>query len=362
MPRIIFHCDLDCFFAAVEIRDNPEYRDKPVIIGADPKGGKGRGVVATCSYEARNFGLHSAMPISKAFRLCPHGVFLEPNHEKYYLSSQKVMKILNSYSPIFQKMGIDEAYLDMTDICSSFDQAEEVAKKIQEEILNRVGISLSIGCASSKSIAKIASDFNKPNGVTIVKDNERVEFLKNMDIKKIPGIGQKSKIYYNKKGIYKIGHILQIPLYQMIEKFGKNGEWVWNIVHGLDAREVKEFHDERKSISKERTFYEDTDDFSEILSKLEEINDKIHLKLEKENIIYRTITLKIRFEGFLTYTRSHSLKSPINNKEKVLRVIIDLIKEFRNNNKKVRLVGIKLSNLELNVNQIQTNILSFIQL
>jgi DNA polymerase IV (DinB-like DNA polymerase) len=362
MTRIIFHCDLDCFFAAVEIRDNPQYKNKPVIIGADPKGGKGRGVIATCSYEARKYGLHSAMPISKAYRLCPDGIFMKPNHEKYYEISRQVMKILNSYSLKFQKMGIDEAYLDMTDICSSFDQAEEVAKKIQENILNKVGISLSIGCASSKSIAKIASDFNKPNGITIVKNNERVEFLRNMDIKKIPGIGKKSKIYYNKNGIYKIGHILQIPLYQMIEKFGKNGEWVWNIVHGLDTREVKEFHDERKSISKERTFYEDTDNFSEIISKLEEINNKIHLKLEKENIFYRTITLKIRFEGFTTYTRSHSLKSPINNKEKVLRVIIDLIKEFKNNKKKVRLVGIKLSNLELNVNYIQTNILNFIEL
>ena len=144
MLRIIFHCDLDCFFAAVEIRDNPEYKNKPVIIGADPKGGKGRGVVATCSYEARDFGLHSAMPISKAFRLCPHGIFLNPNHDKYYQTSKKVMKILNSFSPAFQQMGVDEAYLDMTEICTSFDHAEQIAKKIQQEIYNKVGITLSM--------------------------------------------------------------------------------------------------------------------------------------------------------------------------------------------------------------------------
>jgi len=361
VTRIIFHCDLDCFFAAVEVRDNPEYKNKPVIIGADPKGGKGRGVVATCSYEARKFGLHSAMPISKAYRLCPHGIFLKPNHEKYYHSSQEVMKILRSYSPIFQQMGIDEAYLDMTGICSSFEEAEQLAKRIQEEILNVVGISLSIGCASSKSIAKIASDYKKPNAITIIREVDRVEFLKNMDIRRIPGIGKKSKFYYNKKGINTIGDIFQTPLYQMVEKFGKNGEWVWKIVHGLDFREVKEFHDERKSISKERTFYEDTDDFKEIISKLEEINDKIHLKLEKENISYRTITLKIRFEGFTTYTRSFSMKSPICKKNKVIRVIIDLMREFRNNKKKVRLVGIKLSNLEINLANTQKKILQFIK-
>lgn len=362
MTRIIFHCDLDCFFAAVEIRDNPEYKNKPVIIGADPKGGEGRGVVATCSYEARVYGLHSAMPISKAYRLCPHGIYLKPNREKYYQSSQKVMKILQSYSPIFQQMGIDEAYLDMTGICSSFEQAEQIAKNIQDKILQVVGISLSIGCASTKSIAKIASDYKKPNGITIVRDVERITFLKNMDIRKIPGIGKKSKVFYNKKGVYTIGDVLQIPLHQMFERFGKNGEWIWNIVHGLDFREVKEFHDKRKSISNERTFSEDTEDFSKIISKLEEINDKIHHKLEKKNIFYRTITLKIRFEGFITYTRSYSLKSYIRNKKKVLRIIIDLIKEFRNNGKKVRLVGIKLSNLEMNVETSQTKILKFIEI
>ncbi len=359
--RIIFHCDLDCFFAAVEIRDNPDYKNKPVIIGADPKGGKGRGVVATCSYEARKFGLHSAMPISKAFRLCPHGVFLNPNHDKYYQTSREVMKIINSFSSVFQQMGIDEAYLDMSEICNSFDQAEKIAKKIQQEIYNKVGITLSIGCASSKSIAKIASDYNKPNGITIVKDEDRAEFLKDMDITRIPGIGKKSKVYYNKNGINKIGDIIEMPFHQMAEKFGKNGEWVWNVVNGLDMRAVKEFHDERKSISKERTFYQDTDDYSEIISKLEEINDKIHNKLKKKNVFYRTITLKIRFEGFETFTRSFSMKSYIRNKRKVIEVIILLLKEFRNKNKKVRLVGIKLSNLKINIDHNQTNLLQYIQ-
>jgi DNA polymerase IV (DinB-like DNA polymerase) len=362
MTRIIFHCDLDCFFAAVEIRDNPEFKDKPVIVGADPKEGKGRGVVATCSYEARKFGLHSAMPISKAYRLCPHGIFLKPNHEKYYQISQKVMKIFRSYSPICQQMSIDEAYLDMTKKCDSFDQVEKVARRIQEDVYNKIGITLSIGCASTKSIAKIASDYNKPYGITIVREEDRTKFLRNMDITKVPGIGKKTKVYYNKKGICKIGDIIDMPLYQMVERFGKNGEWVWNVVNGLDMRDVKEFHEGRRSISKERTFYEDTDDFTVIISKLEEINNKIHNKLEKKNIYYRTITLKIRFEGFQTYTRSYSLKSYIRNKKKVLHIIIELMREFRGITKKIRLVGIKLSNLEINLDNTQTNIMQFFQI
>ena len=148
----------------------------------------------------------------------------------------------------------------------------------------------------------------------------------------------------------------------MVERFGKNGEWIWNVVNGFDMREVEEFHEGRRSISKERTFYEDTDDFTEIMSKLEEINDKIHNKLEEKNIYYRTITLKIRFEGFQTYTRSYSLKSHIRNKKKVLHIMLELMREFKNNNKKIRLVGIKLSNLEINLDNTQTNIMQFVQI
>jgi DNA polymerase IV (DinB-like DNA polymerase) len=362
MSRIIFHCDIDCFFAAVEIRDNIEYRNKPVIIGADPKEGKGRGVVSTCSYEAREFGLHSAMPISKAYRLCPNGIYLKPNFNKYQKASKEVIQILRSYSPKIQQVSIDEAYLDMTEICSSFEEAKQLAKRIQEVIFNNVGITISIGCASSKSIAKIASDYNKPNGITIVKDEERTEFLKDMDITRIPGIGKKSKLYYSKKGINTIGDIIRLSRYQMIEKFGKNGEWVWNVANGLDMREVKEFHDERKSISKERTFYEDTNNFKEIISKLEEINNKIHNKLEKKEIFYRTVTLKIRFEGFQTYTRSRSFSNYIRNRNKALRIIIELMREFRSKNKKVRLVGVRISNLKTKLNNAQTNMLNYIQI
>jgi len=346
MSRFILHCDLDCFFAAVEQRDNPEYIGKPIIIGADPKNGKGRGIVSTCNYEARKFGLHSAMPISLAYKRCPHGIYLHPNIEKYHRASKEVMEIVNSYSDKFQQVSIDEAYLDISDKCINFNEVRDLAEKLKDEVQKNVGITISVGCAPTKSIAKIASDYNKPNGITIVEPNEIKDFLKNLDITRIPGIGKKSKLYYNKKGIKTIGDIINLTLPKMVQLFGKNGEWVWNVANGFDTREVEEFHGDRKSISKERTFYEDTDDLNLILSKLEEINNRIHKNVIKNKIYYKTVTLKIRLEGFITYTRSKSFTHHVQDKEQVLKVIIELLNQFSTVNKKVRLVGIRLSNLE----------------
>jgi len=359
MSRLILHCDLDSFFASVEIRDTPLYKGKPVIIGADPKEGKGRGVISTCSYEARKFGLHSGMPISQAYKRCPHGIYLRPNFKKYQEASKKVMEILRKFTDDFQQVGSDEAYLELTTTCLNYDEAKKIAERIQKEVYIQVGITISIGIAPTKSLAKIASDFNKPNGITIFTPDNFKEMLKELDITRIPGIGKKTKKYYQKKGIKVIGDIISTPLHVMIEKFGKHGKWVWDVAHGLDHREVREFQGSRKSISAERTFFQDTYDFNEVLSKLEDINNRIHKSILKHNIFYRTITLKIRFEGFLTYTRSKSLPVHIQDKNKVLDVILELYKEFSNLNKKVRLVGIRLSNLEKDSKQKQINLTKF---
>ncbi|MFW9970436.1 MAG: DNA polymerase IV [Candidatus Odinarchaeota archaeon] len=359
MDRLILHCDLDCFFAAVEIRDNPQYKDKAVIIGADPKEGKGRGVIATCNYEARKYGLHSAMPISQAYRRCPHGVYLRPNGKKYINVSKEVMRILESYSNDFQRVGADEAYLELTGKVNDFEEARRIAKEIQKEILEKIGITISIGIAPTKSLAKIASDENKPNGITVVNPENISNFLKDLDITRIPGIGKKTKVYFYKKGLKKIGDIINTPLSKMIELFGKHGKWIWNVANGLDNRKVKEFHEERKSISAERTFYEDTDDFSIIMKKLEDINKKIHKMVCKYHISYRTITLKIRLTGFDTFTRSKSYDLPIRDESTVLKTVLDLYKEFKNSKKKIRLLGIKLSNFDRNIKIKQTNLLEY---
>ena len=359
MKRIILHCDLDCFFAAVEIRDNPQYKDKPVIIGADPKEGQGRGVIATCNYQARKYGLHSAMPISQAYRKCPHGIYLRPNGSKYQQASNEVMEILESYSSEFQRVGTDEAYLELTKEAKDYEEAKRIAEAIQKEVLEKVGITISIGIAPTKSLAKIASDENKPNGITVVKPDNIFNFLKDMDITRIPGIGKKTKLYFYKNCIKKIGDIINTPLPKMIELFGKHGRWIWNVANGLDNRKVKEFHEERKSISAERTFYTDTDNFNEILSKFEEINKKIHKSIIKHQTTYKTITLKIRFEGFQTYTRAKTLPFHIQDEHQVLTIILQLFREFSNNKKKVRLVGIKLSNLKTNQKVRQRNLLTY---
>jgi len=357
MSSLILHCDLDCFFASVEIRDNPEYRNKPVIIGADPKGGKGRGVVSTCSYEARKFGLHSAMPISQAYRLCPKGIFLRPNFSKYHEASEKVMSILKKYSQNFQQVGSDEAYLSLSSC--SYEEVHSLGEKIQREISNTVGITISIGCAETKSLAKIASDMNKPNGITMIKPEEVYTSLKDFDITRIPGIGKKTKNHYYEKGIKTIGDIFNLPQYRMVELFGKHGKWAWNVVHGKDEREVKTYHEIRKSISKERTFYQDTKDFKEILSKFEEIASKLDKKIKKEKLFYRTITLKIRFEGFETYTRSKTYSFPIQDKSIIIKTILELFKEFSSYHKKVRLVGIRLSNIFDTSSIKQTSLMKF---
>ncbi|MFX0049411.1 MAG: DNA polymerase IV [Candidatus Hermodarchaeota archaeon] len=361
MSRFILHCDLDCFFAAVEERDNPEYRGKPIIIGADPKEGKGRGVVSTCNYEARKLGLHSAMPISQAYKRCPHGIYLHPNFEKYQKASKKVMEIVNSYSDKFQQVSIDEAYLDVSDKCTNFKEVKELVEKLKNEIQKKVGITISVGCAPTKSIAKIASDYDKPNGITIVEPNQIKDFLNNLEITRVSGIGKKSRIYYNKNGIFTIGDIINTPLPKMKQMFGKNGVWVWNVANGLDTREVEEFQGNRKSISKERTFYEDTDDLNIIISKLEEINNKIHKNVIKNKIYYKTVTLKIRLEGFITFTRSKSFPYHIQDKNRVLKVIIELLNQFSSLNKKVRLIGIKLSNLDKTSSVAQTTLLSYLE-
>ena len=348
MDRIIFHVDLDCFFAAVEILDHPEYEGFPVIIGADPKKGKGRGVVSTCSYEAREFGLHSGMPISKAYQLCPQGIYVRPNFNRIKEISSQVMEILQKYSNIFEQVGIDEAYLDMTKSIDNINNSKQFAKKLKDEVQKKVGITCSVGVSFTKSLAKIGSDCNKPDGITIITPNNYKEILSPLKITRIPGIGKKSKIYYEKHGFYTIGDFLKYPKHKLIANFGDRGRWIWNLINGNEERKVHDsnYIHHRKSISKERTFYEDTDDYKTIILKISELNEKIHETLEKKKIFYRTISIKVRFQGYETFLRSKSFNSPIRSKQKSLEVILDLYKEFYRKKKKIRLIGLKFSNLK----------------
>jgi len=362
MDHIIFHVDLDAFFASIEIRDTPSLKGKPVIIGADPK--KERGVVTTCSYEARKFGIHSAMPISTAYKLCPNGVYLHGNYDKYQEASEIVMEILRSYKTEFQQTSIDEAYLDITHICSDFHEAYQLAVEIQEIIRQTAGITCSIGCSTTKSIAKIASDYNKPNGITIVEPQNIRDFLSPMDITRIPGIGKKSKFAFYKYGIIKIADIYRIGLSKLAFLFGDQGVWIWNVIMGLDPRMVHEdYH--RKSVGKERTFMEDKGDLTEVLSNIYELNSRIHDILEKQRYRYNTITLKIRLSGYITHTRSKTMKTPLRDKAKAEKELVSMFNYFSDNSsnykkRKIRLVGVRFSNLEQDNTSIQTKITEYI--
>jgi DNA polymerase IV (DinB-like DNA polymerase) len=359
MNRIILHVDLDCFFAAVEVRDNPLLKGEPLVVGADPKGGKGRGVVSTCSYEARKYGIHSGMPISRAYRLCPDAVFVTPNFDKYLEASGQFFRILQKYSPVYQETGIDEGYLDLSEVCSDYNEARQIAERIQQEVYETIGITCSVGCAPTKPFAKIASDHNKPNGITVIEPEVIKSFLKDMDITKVPGIGRKTKTYYNEQGIYTIGDLMDTPLPTMVELFGKYGKMIWEVVNGVDKRPVVAFY-ERKSIGKARTFNQDTADLKDILRTLETLSAKIHEYLRRHKIFYKTVGITIRFEGFETFTRSKSVPFPIQDEQRAMEIAFELLREFLSEKRRVRLVGIRFSNLRKNETSRQTTLVRFV--
>ncbi|WP_457557871.1 DNA polymerase IV [Candidatus Harpocratesius sp.] len=363
MTDIIFHVDLDCFFAAVELLDHPELVGVPLIIGADPKKGKGRGVVSTCSYEARDYGVHSGMPISQAYELCPFAVYLRPRFNRIKEISEKVMKILQNYSSIFQQTSIDEAYLDMSNIISNFKQAEKVAFSIKEKVKSEVKVTCSIGVAFSKTLAKIGSDYHKPDGITVITPNNYKDLLQNLPITAIPGIGKKTKIFYYSKGIHTFKDIYKLSLPEISRKLGTSGKWLFNVTHGEDGRKV---HDSRnkydpKSISSERTFREDIDDFSLVMEKIDFMNRKLHKKMKKHSMFYRTISIKIRFQGFITYTRAQSLTSPTCSITTANNIIQELLEEFKHSERKIRLIGIKFSNFMIEKSKNQKKITEFLK-
>jgi len=345
MYRTIFHIDMDSFYASVEKRDRPEFKEKPVIIGADPKGGKGRGVVATCCYEARKYGIHSAMPISTAYRLCPDGVYLKPDFTKYREVSNHLMQILGSYADSFQPVSIDEAYLDVSQRIMEFENARKMAITIKKDIHLAERLTCSIGIATNKSIAKIASDMEKPNGITEVMPGKEAEFLAPLPVGKISGIGKKTRKIFEDHGLMTIGELAVATEEFLRERIGDYAVGFKYIAMGIDNRPVKRYTG-MESMSAERTFMEDTDDGKVIMVKFGEIIEKLHERAMKKKISYRTIGIKVRFSDFTTYTREKSFHVPIKNKEPISRVVEQLWQEFSPPPMKIRLLGVRLSGLE----------------
>jgi len=342
--RFIVHVDMDAFFASVEQHDNPEYRGKPVIVGADPKKGKGRGVVAACSYEARKYGIHSAMPISIAYRKCPHAVYLRGNMHRYAEISDRILGILEQFTPDIEPVSIDEAFLDITGSHHLFGTPEETCIMIKKTVKKETGLTASIGLAPNKMTAKIASDIKKPDGLVIVDDSSLLPFLHPLPVNRIWGIGEKSMKVLIRMGIKTIGDLAAYDPEKVVEMFGKNGMHVWELANGIDPREV-ESDETVKSISNEHTFPEDTDDMEDIKDILMYLSEKVSRRMRKNGFKCRTITLKIRFRDFKTYTRAVTIAEPSNFATILYENCINHLKDFDLQRKAVRLLGVKASNL-----------------
>ncbi|MFZ0391887.1 MAG: DNA polymerase IV [Calditrichia bacterium] len=343
-PRMIVHMDMDAFFASVEQLLHPEWKGKPVIVGADPREGKGRGVVAAASYEARVFGVHSAMPISKAYRLCPHGVYVRHHSTAYGDYSRKIFAILESFSPLVQPLSIDEAFLDMTGAQHLYKGAADIGEQIRKAILGDTGLTASVGIAPSKSVAKIASDFNKPDGLTIVPATDVQHFLDRLPVSRLWGIGPKMLEQLRKLGIANVAQLRAYPLDFLEQRFGKMGEHVYRMARGDDQREVSTT-DEVKSVSNEMTFELDQRDWQVVQDVVFRLSEKVCGRLRRAGIRGRTVTLKIRFEDFRTCTRSRSVKNPTHLTAEVYDTAAFLLEEFNPLPRPVRLLGVGVSNL-----------------
>lgn len=341
--RYIVHVDMDAFFASVEQRENPEYLKKPVIVGADPKKGKGRGVVAACSYEARSFGIHSAMPISIAYKKCPGGIFVPPDMKKYADYSHRIFTILERFTPDIEPVSIDEGFLDITGSWHLFGSPKHTCILIKESIKKETGLTASTGMAPNKMTAKIASDLNKPDGAVIVSRKTLRSFLDPLPVAKLWGVGVKTKSDLEKMGINTIGDLASKPVSYLDDIFGKNGAHIWELANGIDPRRVEPRENE-KSISNEQTFEQDTRDKDLIMDVLMRLSEKVSLRLRKEGLKGRTVTLKLRTGDFKTYTRSITIDPATNFSNRIYKNVLERAETFDLEKTDIRLVGVKVSN------------------
>ena len=342
--RIIFHVDMDQFFAAVEERERPELRGKPVVVGADPKDGMGRGVVSTCNYEARKYGCRSGIPITRAWRLCPNAVYLPVNYRLYQEVSARIMKILHKYADKFERWGLDEAFLEVTSRVKNLREAKQLAQKIKKEVYDKEGLTCSIGVGPNKLVAKIGSDFQKPDGLTLVKREDVKAFLSPLRVSKLLWVGRKTEARLNRMGIKTIGDLAGYNASVLVEKFGAAGTQLYLSAQGIDNSLVQERW-VRKSMSREVTFEEDTSDSTFIFETLDAISEDLYRELTASNFTFKTTTVKIRYANFETHTHGKTLTFFTDRLKDIKKSAKDLLQDYLRPNRKIRLVGIRLSNL-----------------
>ncbi|MDZ7724406.1 MAG: DNA polymerase IV [candidate division KSB1 bacterium] len=350
MSSIILHMDMDAFFAAIEQLDFPELRGKPVVVGADPKGGEGRGVVSTCSYEARTYGIHSAMPISRAWKQCPHAVFVKPRGKRYAEVSRRVMQILQRYSPDLEPLSIDEAFLDITSTYKLHKTPRQLGEHLKQCIQNEVHLTASVGIAPNKFLAKIASDLDKPDGMVVVQADEVECFLHPLDISRLWGVGRKTLPLLKDMGIHTIGDLMQYSLDFLQSRFGKMGVKLYNLARGIDDRLVCT-DEERKSISREITYDQDVDDAETHRRTLLYLCNELSRDMRRKKIWGRTISIKVRQQNFSTFTRSRTLEQSMQHFDDLYPHALDLFVRL-NLSGKLRLLGVGVSKLESSPGQL----------
>jgi len=335
---------MDHFFAAIEEREHPEIKGKPVVVGADPKEGTGRGVVSTSNYEARKYGIKSGIPIARAWRLCPNAVYLPVNYSLYQKVSKQIMAILVPYADKFEQWGLDEAFLDVTSKVHGFENAKILAEKIKNEVYEKEQLTCSIGVGHNKLIAKIASDFKKPNGLTIVKVEDAKSFLAPLGVRKLLWVGKKTENRLKSLGILTIGDLVNYSPSILTEKFGTNGVQLYLMAQGIDNSEFQE-HWERKSLSREITFEEDTSDSNLIFETLDELSGDLYQEIKATKLTFKTVTVKIRYENFETHTHCNTLPFYTDRLKDIKKNSRNLLQDYLKTKRKTRLIGVKLSNL-----------------
>ena len=336
----ILHVDMDAFYASVEQRDNPALRGKPVIVG----GGVKRGVVCAASYEARKYGVRSAMPIAKAHKLCPHGIYLPGRMERYVEVSRQIRKIMADFTPLVEPVSLDEAFLDVAGTERLFGNAERIGRMIKERIRDELQLTASVGIASNKFLAKLASDFKKPDGFFIIRDAEKETFLAPLPVTKLWGVGEAMEKALETIGVRTVAQLRAVPIATLRERFGKWAEDLHALTLGVGSRTVQP-DAEAKSIGAETTFEEDTNDVDFLERMLLELSEDVGWRLREEGVYARTVTVKARFPDFRTITRSATLPEAINATIDVYRTAVELLHKKVGLGQPLRLIGVTASNL-----------------
>ncbi len=344
--RAILHVDLDAFFAAVEVRENPALRGRPVVVGADPKGGSGRGVVAAASYEARKFGIHSAMPISQAYRRCPQAAFVRPHGALYAAVSARFMAILRRYTDLVEPLSIDEAFLDVSGSAALFGAAEAIARRIKDDVRREEQLTASIGVAPNKFLAKIASDLGKPDGLLVVPPDGVAAFLDPLPIERLWGAGPKAVERFHRLGVRTVGDLARRPRERILTAFGESlGEHFLSLARGHDERAVVADH-ARKSLGRETTFGDDVHDRTVVERTLLDLVDQVTASLRRKGLAGTTITVKLRTADFGTVTRQASLAVGADTTETIWPVARELLRKADTSRQAIRLIGVSVSSFD----------------